>query len=131
MKGQFDLPGIGQGTRKFPLTPFLPRRPGDATRFPAGRERIANAGRRPERRELFRQASLGQGAIDQNPAQFLQPAAGPEIDEESVVCGRIGRLVHVAVRIRSCRVQPKRNPFPPEPLKGRTRSDSFLRGKNR
>ena len=96
VKRQFDLPGIGQGTRKFPLTPFLPRRPGDATRFPAGRERIANAGRRPERRELFRQASLGQGAIDQNPAQFLQPAAGPEIDEESVVCGRIGRLVHGA-----------------------------------
>lgn len=103
VKRQFDLPGIGQGTRKFPLPPFLPRSmcPGDATpfpvgpaRFPAGQDRVANAGRPPERRELFRQAGLGQGAIDQNPAQFLQPAAGPEIDEESVVCGRIGRLVH-------------------------------------
>ena len=105
VEGQFDLPRIGQGARKFPLPPFLSRSvcPGDApgfpagqARFPAGQDRITNGCRPPQRREFFRQAGLRQGPIDQNPAQFLQPTAGPEIDEESFVCGRIGWLVHGA-----------------------------------
>ena len=56
MERQFDLPGIGQGARKFPLPPFLSRSvcPAEAPGLPAGKARFpAGKGRKAKSQDEY------------------------------------------------------------------------------